>query len=314
MKNFLKVLGKVLLVLLVVAVFGFGVLYFFIEFPDPPNSELTTFDHDVIEQFDAWDHSKRGKPDMYIPFPADDYTFYYCEHDLSSIYDDEDGPGHKDVDCHNYNVSVDDNGYISDIDMYDTSTGNIVNIDNVDMSKYLHDGRLCYEVYGVDPAINIDNPYSLSYKHASYHIKDDLDSHEIYYFRGLDTGKIDYHVYDSIMCCGRCLIANYEQGISIDHSASPDSDLLEEGDTFYYRYGNGNNGIIDVESLNYLHRLNIIRHWDGESIIVYYDPISLEVNFIYDIEFNPELDDTLFTFDGLSRYYDLGSSTSCEGS
>ena len=163
----LKVIGKLFLVLLVLAVLAVGLWYgneYRISkirenyFKEQCTRKLK-FDHDRIEEFDAWLPTKRGEPDMIIHHP--DYTNIQLklgiERDTLELIE-EAGPDNPIADHEVFRPSLFINSIFSEDGtpiVIDTSTDELIIVDDVDVNDFLHDGYLYSEVFGVDPDIDL---------------------------------------------------------------------------------------------------------------------------------------------------------------
>lgn len=298
----LKNIGLFVLVLLLLALVGVGVYFGWLylmhlgyidypEVPRPRSEELTNFDHDIVKQFDDWERSEQGEPDMYLPLRDGSYPLLYgIERDFLELLA-AGGPIEFGKDYNYVDMDVED-GRVSAI--FDDSVGEYV--DDFDVSDRLRDGRPCEEMYGVDPAVDLiaDGLSTLSFKLASYGWGGDLGTHAFFYFRGIDTGEYDYHISAQELNDG--FVGNYEQRMIWIYSCPERSDEIAayQCNSPYGYLASFDYSLIDN-----------VRHWDGKSVIVAYCPFTYSKSFIYDIELNPELDDYLFTSDSLLRYHGL---------
>ncbi|NLI74749.1 MAG: hypothetical protein GX369_08310 [Euryarchaeota archaeon] len=288
----LKIIGKVFLVLLVIAVLAVGAWYGY-QYLLLHTSQVA-FDRGRVSEFGAWKRKEQGEPDMYIPvsdgecyFIMDKYVYYDVDIDDESqetleLFDD----GNRSL---NYTVGVVDGFPVSVTDEAGEQ------VDDFDLSGYLHDGRVCYEVYGVDPDVCIDDLSTVSFKYAGYGGLDEnrsaLMTHYWVHMRGIDTGKCDYHLSAQKYHHGS--VGNYEEKMEWCYGAPLDNDEIVPVPQYSHE---------DYLCNSPFRYVKFIRHWDGESDIVAYAPYRETRTHIYDIELNPELDDYLFEPESLLRY------------
>lgn len=274
-KKVLKVFGIILLVAAILLALWYGIVYL-LYFADVIGSP-TVFDRDMIRQFGKWERIEQGEPDMYLPAKDREYTIFNYE-----VYHDSD-----EYFC--YLVDVKGGKIVS---IAEGHTGEPMELSDVDLSEYLHDGRLCDELYGVDPDNFIEDLRTVSFKYAGYSSGPELMSHKYVYFRGIDTGKYDYHISAQELNWGH--VGVYEDKVVWGY-ANPMRSKNYMGE--YYETHE------EYLSDSFFDLIDMVRHWDGESIIVSYCPRNNAREFIYDIEINPELDDYLFTPESLLRYH-----------
>lgn len=268
----LKVIGLIILILVLLAAGGLGliclgVLDFYAG--DRSNTDLTNFDCDRIEVYDAWLRDDLGEPDMRLPLEDGDIPIY-------------------DADGMPLETLIRDGRIV----VYDYDLKDYVELE----MEGLPEGRPYYELFGVDPEVDLfaEGVHTISFKCANYLI-DTLVGHAFCYYRGLDTGRLDFHMSAQEFTQG--FVGNYEQKTvwSYFQPEKPDSKIVPYVDETHEKY------LADeaFEVLEYL------KHWDGEGDIVLYSPWNSYKLFLYDIELNPELDDELFTAEGLERYKGL---------
>ena len=156
------------------------------------------------------------------------------------------------------------------------------------------------EVFGVDPNRNLieEGVTSIAFSSAGYGNDNILVGHGRTFIRNIHTGELDYYVTASKHTMGQVgnyklkTIWLYQPGI---HNEGPVA----------YSFWETHESYKEDQMYRFKDLYEAIIHWDGEGDIIFYNCTGGgQKAIVYDIELNPELDDSIFTPESLVKGVD----------